>query len=209
MTGPRNKQVPPILPTDRMGSDGRAITKEDRRGQLLDAAAWLVDEVGLAGFTMEGLAKAAGVSKALPYRHFANAHEALVALMRREVDRLGTAMLAAAGPHTEGDQMIAAALRAYFDVILERGGLLNTLAGPGSPLPDVAAPGGRQPAPFLVSILKDGYGLRGQRATVAAWLVTGLAVAGSDSLARGDANRRLIETLTINAALSTIRSVMH
>lgn len=198
----------PRLPADRTGSDGRAATKADRRSQLLDAAAWLVSEKGVAGFTMEGLAGAAGVSKALPYRHFANADDALVELMHREVGRLGRHMVTACEGLDDGDPMIAAAIHAYFDTIADRGGLLNSLAGPGSPVPELAGGGTRATPAFLVGLLERGYGLTGQPATLAAWMITGLAIAGSDSWARGDGARETIEPVTIAAIISTIHAVV-
>lgn len=198
----------PVLPADRTGSDGRAATKADRRSQLLDAAAWLVTEQGVSGFTMEGLAKAAGVSKALPYRHFANADEALVELMNREVGRLGRAMVSACVGLDDGDPMIAAAIGAYFDTIADRGGLLNSLAGPGSPVPELAGRGTRTAPEFLVGLLERGYGLTGQPATLAAWMITGLAIAGSDSWARGDAPREIIEPLTVAAIIGAVHAVV-
>ena len=85
---------------------------------------------GIAGLTMEGLADAAGVSMALPHRHFTNANDVLVALMNREVAHLGRAMLDACESLDGGDEIIAAAIGAYFDTVAQRGGVLNALAGP-------------------------------------------------------------------------------
>lgn len=198
------KTRPTLLRTDR---DPRA-SKADRRSQLLDAAAWLVTEKGLAGFTMEGLAVAAGVSKALPYRHFANAGDALLSLMTRGVAHFGRRMVAACDGIDDGDRVIKAAIGAYFDTVAERGGLLNALAGPGSPLPELASSGTRTPPAFLVELRQRGYRLQGERATLAAWLITGLAVAGSDSVARGDAPSDLIQPLTINAIIATLRTIV-
>jgi len=146
----------PRLAANRTGSGGRAATKADRRSQLLDAAAWLVTDKGVAGFTMEGLAVAAGVSKALPYRHFANANDALVELMNREVGHLGRTMVTACVGLAEGDAIISAAIHAYFDTIVDRGGLLNALAGPGSPVPEYAGGGTRTAPAFLIELLRRG-----------------------------------------------------
>ena len=191
-------------PTAAQRPNSVRVAKADRRSLLLNAAASVVADKGLAGFTMEGLAIAAGVSKALPYRHFTNADDALVALMTREVTHLGEAMTAACDGIDDGDLMIAAAIGAYFDIIVERGGLLNELAGPGSTLPELATGGTRTPPGFLLELLGRGYALHGQPAILTAWLVTALAIAGSDSLARDDAPRTTIEPLTIAAIIATI-----
>ena len=157
---------------------------------------------------MEGLAVAAGVSKALPYRHFANANAALIALMAREVAHLGQAMTAACVGIDDGDQLIIAAIGAYFDVVGERGGLLNALAGPGSSIPELAAGGVRTPPTFLLKLLQRGYQIDDEHATFAAWIVTALAIAGSDSIARDDAPRSMIEPLTVAAIVASVRAVV-
>lgn len=76
----------PSAPRTAVGTDGRRrLSRAERRDQLLSVAAELVKEGGLAAVTMEGVADRAGVSKALPYSHFANADDLLVELYRREV----------------------------------------------------------------------------------------------------------------------------
>jgi AcrR family transcriptional regulator len=55
-----------------------------RRDSLLDAAAAMVATGDVAGVTMESVAVAGGVSRALVYKHFANRHELLAALYERE-----------------------------------------------------------------------------------------------------------------------------
>ena len=55
-----------------------------RRDSLLDAAGVLVAAGDAAGVTMESVAAASGVSRALVYKHFANRHDLLAALFERE-----------------------------------------------------------------------------------------------------------------------------
>lgn len=55
-----------------------------RRDSLLDAAGVLVAAGDAAGVTMESVAAASGVSRALVYKHFANRHDVLAALFERE-----------------------------------------------------------------------------------------------------------------------------
>jgi AcrR family transcriptional regulator len=59
------------------------LTRGERRESLLDAATELLGAGGPGAVTMEGVAAAAGVTKALPYRHFPNADAVLVALVER------------------------------------------------------------------------------------------------------------------------------
>jgi AcrR family transcriptional regulator len=60
------------------------LSHAQRRKQLLDAAAGLIIDKSLDSVTMEGVAARAGVSKALPYRFFANRDDLLIALYDRE-----------------------------------------------------------------------------------------------------------------------------
>jgi AcrR family transcriptional regulator len=55
-----------------------------RRDSLLDTARALVASGGAAKVTMESVAAASGVSRALVYKHFANRHDVLTALFERE-----------------------------------------------------------------------------------------------------------------------------
>src|SRR3954467_8434261 len=74
---------------------------DDRRHQLLDAAAQIIVDHGASAMSMERLASEAGVSKALPYKHFDNSEAVLAALYRRETAALGRSVwraLSEAGP---------------------------------------------------------------------------------------------------------------
>jgi AcrR family transcriptional regulator len=64
------------------------LSKEGRRSQLLDTAAAIIEDMGFAGFTMETLAKAAGVSNPLVYKYFDSRREIFKELLLRELDDL-------------------------------------------------------------------------------------------------------------------------
>ena len=61
------------------------LSPDARRQQLLDTTQAMLISKGLQAFTMEGLAKAAGVSAPLVYNYFANRIELLQALLKRGV----------------------------------------------------------------------------------------------------------------------------
>ena len=62
------------------------LSKEGRRSQLLDTAAAIIEDMGFAGFTMETLAKAAGVSNPLVYKYFDSRQEIFKELLLRELE---------------------------------------------------------------------------------------------------------------------------
>jgi len=190
-----------------VGAAGPRPSRDERRAQLLDAAGRLLVERGLAGFTMEGLAAQAGVSKALPYRHFSGADDAVVALYRREIGDLSDRLLTAARGARAGDPMVAAGVRAYFAAVAERGRLLAVLAGPGSAIPALAE--GRRPAPHAgVLIVEEAYGVTGPVAAVLGAMVDGLATAGAESIGRRLVTAGEAERLTTAAVLATVHAVL-
>lgn len=182
------------------------LSKEARREQLLDTAAELLLEAGTGAITMEGLASRAGVSKALPYLHFGDAADVLVALHARELRdmsrRIGSAV-AAAEP---GEAQIAAAICMYLDVIEERGDVLSRLRAPGSP---ATRDSGRDRSAneFVAALLRSTYGLSPRGAGVGAAAVFGALSGLIDAWAHGVASRRDVEQVAISVARHVGQSV--
>jgi AcrR family transcriptional regulator len=182
-----------VAPRPRAPGGPRPRLKADeRRDQLLDVAAAILVTDGAAGLSMERLATGAGVSKALPYRHFDNREAVLVALYRRETGALGQAVwdaLSAAGP---GDDLIAASIHAYFDEMDRRAAILTALAAPGSTVAAVADPGSAG-VPFVVEVFERFHGLDHDRAKVVAGMVQGALVGGAATWLAGHARRDDVE----------------
>lgn len=110
------------------GREVRArLPRGERREQLLDAAAAVVADEGPDGLTMEGVAQRAGVSKALPYQHFSDAEDVLLALAVREAAVIAERTSAVMSPGLTLEEGLGASLRAYFDVVEERGTLLGAI----------------------------------------------------------------------------------
>ena len=68
----------------------------DLRASLLATAARWLDERGAGTLTLRELARAAGVSHAAPYHHFANRDALMAGVAEHAFDRLGDALAAAA-----------------------------------------------------------------------------------------------------------------
>lgn len=114
---------------------GSRLRGEERREQLLDTAAALAMS-SLDSVTMEGLAAAAGVSKALPYKYFANRDEVLVALYDRELAKLAQ-RVAAAVARVEGfEGRLAVTVESWLADVGAGGVLLGVLYTH----PDLAGP---------------------------------------------------------------------
>jgi AcrR family transcriptional regulator len=112
-----------------MSSPARAarLPRNERREHLLDVAADLVVERGIDSVTMEGVAAAAGVSKGLGYAYFANSSELLLALLRRESNRLGSRIVGAMAGATTFEDKLRSAIHEWFSVVEESGVLFARL----------------------------------------------------------------------------------
>ena len=101
-----------------MSTTRTRMSAGERREQLLDVTMDVVAEHGLHRVTIDGVARAAGVSRPIVYGHFGDLAGLLDALFEREFRRALT-QLAAMLPRnlTEGDpgEVLKASLRGYLD----------------------------------------------------------------------------------------------
>ena len=178
--------------TTATAARSRRLSADERRGQLLDAAARLLVEHGLAAMSMERLAAEAGVSKALPYKHFDNSEAALAALYRRETQALGRAVWTVLRDADPDADLIRLAIRAYFDEVQRRGAVLAALSHPGSTIASVADPG-QAGVIFEVEVLNRFHGLDRARAKAVAGMIQGAIVGATGTHLAGHSSRQALE----------------
>ncbi len=160
-------------------------------------AAEIVTETGADSLTMEGVATRAGVSKALGYRYFTNRHDLLLALFDREMavldERIGAAV-DHAGSFEDGLRSI---VRAWVDLIHERGVLLGSLQQSTrieGPVEQRRADRQRRLDAFFADLITGAYDLPLDDAMlVAATLVSGSEGAMRIWLANGWSRDRIAE----------------
>ena len=104
----------------------------ERRESLIDTTARIVVERGVEAVSMETVAEAAGVSRALVYKHFANRSEMLAAVYRREAVLLHEDMAAEVRSADSLEGMFRALIRASFRVSAKRGALFAALRSAGA-----------------------------------------------------------------------------
>jgi AcrR family transcriptional regulator len=114
------------------------LSAAQRRDQLLDVAARIIGaERRASALTVESLAEAAGVSRALVYQHFPERRALLLAIVDRELaladDHLRTETARAAGP----EDRVRAWVRAHLDYASERGLVLDVLLNERALEPEV------------------------------------------------------------------------
>ncbi|MGH9297036.1 MAG: TetR/AcrR family transcriptional regulator [Acidimicrobiales bacterium] len=180
------------------------LTKAERREQLLDAAAQVLLERGVVGVTMEGVAAAAGVSKALPYAHFENADAVLFAVYRRETENLVARVEAAVDRSESGDLQLRRAVAAFFDVVIERGALLAAFAR--SSIPADLDQGQRLGHRYVGDLLKRTVGLSGPMRRVVATMAFGAMWSAIESLSHRDARRPVVEEAAYQFILAGVRA---
>lgn len=131
------------------------VSSDAHREPLLDAALAVVSRHGLKRFSMDDVARHAGLSRPTLYRCFGSRDELLRALLLREEDRLATRVWDAAGGSGELrpalEVLIAETLRAVrahplLDRLLEAESeaLLPLLLGGGGPVLSAAEPMARR-----------------------------------------------------------------
>lgn len=119
--------VPAQAALELVGDRPKRLRSGERRRLLLDAARALVLEAGAENVTMERLAMAGGVSKALVYAHFSNHEEVLVALLEDEWARLDQQVRERMGQATDFDGLLRANMAPYFELALDPASVFKAL----------------------------------------------------------------------------------
>jgi AcrR family transcriptional regulator len=192
------------------------LTKDERRDQLLSSAAELLLERGTSAITMEGVAARAGVSKALPYAHFANADELLLALYEREVEDIGRRVRRAMRGVEGFDEKVTAAVSAYFNVVEDRGALLATLlraTGATRQIEDETDEEGRPRRPirpaeaWFAELYQQELGIAPETALVLAQLVLAALPGAVDAWTNRRAGRSQVESIYARFVAAGVRAV--
>src|SRR6185295_7375665 len=105
----------------------KRLASEQRRDQLLDAAAHLVVEQGFLPLPLERLARNAKVSKALIYAYFPTQYDLLNAVLARELSALAAAGLESASQGKVLEAVTLDCAMLYFDHVVRWGPLLHIL----------------------------------------------------------------------------------
>jgi AcrR family transcriptional regulator len=97
----------------------RARTRLDphtRREQILDAACAVFERRDPSEVTFEEIAERAGVSRALVYTYFGDRGGLLAAVLRRNIERLGTDLEAAVDGELPAEQRVRRTVERYLEV---------------------------------------------------------------------------------------------
>lgn len=172
---------------------------------MLDSAAALLVERGVALLTMEGVAAQAGVSKALPYAHFENAVELLHALRDRELDRFSESIVVSVREAEGYEARIAAAVHGYFEFIGARGSVLVALLR-GIPMDEAEQRKRYNPA-FFARLFEKELGLSEVLARVASGIFVVGITGAVDAWVGEVADRATVEAVMVQAIIGGAAAV--
>ena len=102
-------------PDSTGGSVRPRVDSEQRREQLIDAAADIVSAAGVSALTIEAVVAKLGVHRPIVYRHFANAEMLLNAVIERELRELRRSSEIAINDVVGFDNRIRAAVSAWME----------------------------------------------------------------------------------------------
>ena len=88
--------------------------RDEKKGQLLNAARAVVARFGYRKSTLEDIAAEAGVSRATLYYYFPNKEEVFRALIVHEIERFQSVLLEAVDPDAPADERLMSFVRARF-----------------------------------------------------------------------------------------------
>jgi AcrR family transcriptional regulator len=185
------------------------LSGKERREHFLDVTADLVSAKGVEAVTMEAVAASAGVSKGLGYAYFSNRNELLLALLNRELGELRSRTAEEVQRASDFEGRLRATVRAWFDVMGERGALISTLLQAQAiqgPLAERRRSYNSEVQEFYGRLAEKEFGIPRRKATVmAAILLAGMT--GIIERWRNGESRRLLEETYIDVVMGALRDV--
>ena len=182
------------------------LGREARREQLLASARELISSRGVSALTMENLAAAAGVNKAIPYRHFENAHAVVAELFDNFNREIAQRVLVAAGEAGPVEERVRRIVRAYLDCVRENADILAVLSVPGSNVGSNFDGDKRVGARFTADLFRDLFDVPEPDAWAIASVVQGALAGGVDTLVNREASRRRVENALVVAISALIEA---
>lgn len=180
-----------------------------RRSLILDCAAEIVAEEGVATMTMESLGRKAGISKSLVYNYFSNTTEVLSELLERELRSQRRAQSKAAESADTFEGLVRAVTHEYLSYIDKRGLIIERLqAEPSVSAIHNPTEYGRDGAvEYLATIAARHFDLPLEIARAATDISFGLPASAGSYLLRHDMKLEDLEDLTSTMIIGTFTAI--
>ena len=200
-----------MTPDVRTGATPRAarLSGKERREHFLDVTAELVTERGVESVTMEAVAAAAGVSKGLGYAYFSNRNELLLSLLNRELGELQRRYTEEIAREHDFEGRIRAGVRAWFDVMAEKGALIGTLLQAQAiqgPLADRRRSYNQELHELYGRLAEKEFGIPRKKAVAAAAILLA-GMSGIIERWRNGDSRRLLEETYVDVVLNALQGM--
>ncbi|MEM8695446.1 MAG: TetR/AcrR family transcriptional regulator [Pseudomonadota bacterium] len=177
----------------------RRMAPDDRRAQILDAAARIIVEDGVSAAIMERVAREAGVSKPLVYAYFDNRANLLSTLLLREYPAFqGTPV--EPRPGDDFESIIRRTTVDFIDRYVANGVLIERLLNEPAVAEDVLrrqAEGRKQVAEFFGGLMHSEFGSPLKESERAVVLLMGVTLSAARMLVRDDSKHDDVVDLTV------------
>lgn len=185
------------------------LSPQARHDQLLDTARSMVLDQGLQAFTMEGLAKLAGVSAPLVYNYFANRPTLLQALLKREYQHFTDESNAAALDAKTFEDIVRISVTSNFDHQAPGNILPLLLSQPeiAHAIKDQEDKHRRRSARFLVDMAATQYQLDQHQAQLVIRMSSGASIAAAALTAQAGLDRGETIELAVSYILAGIERI--
>ena len=186
------------------------LSPEARQQHLLDCSAEMIAADGLAGFTMEGLAKRASVSAPLVYNYFPNRIELLQTLLKRELSRFNRRTVKEAEQAKSFEEIVRMAVRSNFahyapGTVLP---ILITQPEIASVVQSRLLQNSRQAASYLIEKAAEHYRLDEDTARLIVQLSSGAAWSAAELAGRRGLSMDETVELTVNYIIAGIETLV-
>ena len=185
------------------------LSPEDRRIQLLESAKALILSKGLSSFTMEGLAREAGVSQPLVYKYFDTRLTLLRELLQRESSQFDSQLREQVSKAKNYDELLRLFVSANF-VQFSSSNIVYVLREQPDVFSVIAENDRRQhraTAKFLVKTLADEFALTRQQAEQSVVLASGASQTAAAHYNRYGGDREAMIANTVKFISSGIRAL--
>ena len=157
------------------------LSPEDRRSQLLDCSHNIIRQQGLSSFTMEALAREAGVSNPLVYKYFDTRLAILQELLVRETERFNATLREQVTSTSSYHELVTLVVTTNFEQFSSNN-IINILRDQPDVYTAIATEdkkGRGQMARYLVRALADQYTINPRQAEQLVVLASGAAQAAA------------------------------
>jgi AcrR family transcriptional regulator len=185
------------------------LSPEKRKKQLLDTASLMIVSEGLQSFTMESLAREAGVTPPLVYNYFSNRPELLQALLTQEYKAFNAQILTDIQQAQSFEEIVFIFIKSNFDHLSE-GNILPILQSQPEILigiRDEQKQNVRETGEYLVSITAKSFQLTTAEAELVSVMSSGASIAAAQHATRYNLDQNETIELAVAYVLAGMKGI--